>query len=118
MKVKRKVIGILLCMLMLAAIPLAAGISVTPETEDTAAIGRTVCRGLFFNFKTVGLKNQFFALRVHYTEVTGTETTTGVVRMRRVQVGKWTGGYLREIGPLGMFGYMGMATFTGGIDTI
>ena len=104
-------------MLLLSTIPLAAGTTLVPDSEDsTLSIGRTLVRGFFFNFKTVGLKNQFFAIRIHYTEVTGTETTMGIVRMRRVQVGRWTGGYIREIGILGFFGYMGLAAFKGGID--
>ena len=118
MKVKRKVIGILICMLMLATIPIAAGMTAEPEPDTgTTDVGRTIVRGFFLNFKSMGLQNQFFALRIHYTEITGSEYTNGIVRFSRVQVGRLTGGYIRE-GLTGMMGYMALATFKGGIEVL
>ena len=115
---KGKRIGILICMMILAIIPIAAGMTAEPEPDTgTTDIGRTIVRGFFVNFKSIGLKNQFFAVRIHYSEITGTEFTSGIVRFSRVQVGKLTGGYIRE-GLTGMFGYMALATFKGGIEIL
>lgn len=113
----KKIMAILMCMLLIAMIPIAVGATTDDDDKGTTDIGRTIIRGFFFNLKPAGLKYQFFALRVHYTEMTGTETTMGIVRMQRCQVGVPTGGYVRA-GPMGMFGYMFMATFKGGIDVM
>ncbi|MCK5458283.1 MAG: hypothetical protein KAI20_00200, partial [Thermoplasmatales archaeon] len=89
MNVKRKVLGIFICVLMLATIPLAAGMAVDSEPNDpeTTDIGRTIIRGFGYNYRATGLGHKFFALRIHYTEITGTTRTTGVVTMRPVSVG-------------------------------
>ena len=118
MNVKRKVIGIFVCMLMLATIPLAAGMTVddTPDDPETTDLGRTILRGFVLNYRNSGFGNKFFALRVHYIEITGTERTTGVITFRPCDVGKeLLLGYRRD-GPVGMLGYMFGATFRGGID--
>ena len=109
-----------MCMLLMAMIPVSMGLAMEAKTEpdtETTDIGRTIVRGFFFNYRQAGLKNQFFALRVHYTEITGSETTTGIVRFSRVRVGAWCGGFIRE-GPTGFFGHMGLAVFKGGIDIL
>jgi len=115
MKLKNKMIGIFICMLMLGMIPLAAGMNVEDNDPEPTDIGRTIIRGFYFNFKPSGLDNRFFALRIHYTEITATETTTGVVKMSRCYVGKFTGGFMRGFGIFGFTGYMLFATFKGGI---
>ena len=111
---KRKLPPLLVCLLVLSTIPIATGMML-PEEQEPSAIGRTVVRGFFLNYRSTGFTTRFFAIRIHYTEVTGLETSMGVVRFRWVDVGRWTGGYIRA-GPLGAFGYMGMATFRGGIE--
>ena len=118
MKVKRKVIGILVCMLMLTTIPLAAGMTADSEPDDpeTTDIGRTIVRGFVFNYRPTGFGHQFFALRVHYIEITGTTRTTGVITFRPCDVGKELLIGFNYMGPVGMFGYMFGATFRGGID--
>lgn len=117
MKLKRKMIGIFICMLMLGMIPLAAGMNVEEDPEPTD-IGRTIIRGFYFNYKPSGLDSRFFALRIHYTEITATETTTGVVKMSRCYVGAYTGGFMRGFGIFGFTGYMLFATFKGGIRIV
>ena len=118
----KKMLAIFMCMLMLAVIPASLAIAkeanATPTTEkdpQTTDVGRTIIRGFYFNLKPTGRGNHFFALRIHFTEVTGSETTIGILRLQRVEVGRWISGYIRE-GPMGMFGYMAMATFQGGIQ--
>ena len=118
MNIKRKVLGIFICVLMLATIPLAAGMAVDSEPNDpqTTEIGRTVIRGIVFNYRPSGLGHKFFALRIHYTEVTATTRTMGVITMRPVSVGREANIGFNYGGPAGMFGYMFGFTFKGGID--
>jgi hypothetical protein len=118
MNLKRKIIGITLCILMLTTIPMVAGMTqekAVNEPEPTD-IGRTVVRGFYFNMRPNGFGYRFFALRVHYTEVTGTTRTTGVVTMKPVTVGKQANIGFNYAGPAGMFGYMAFSTFKGGIE--
>ena len=118
MNVKRKILGIFVCVLMLATIPLAAGMAVDSEPDDpeTTDLGRTIIRGFVFNYRPSGFGHKFLALRVHYIEFTGTTRTTGVVTMRPVSVGREANLGFNYCGPFGMFGYMFGATFKGGID--
>ncbi len=118
MKVKRKIIGIFICMLMLTTIPLAAGMTVDNEPDDpeTTAIGRTIIRGFVFNYKPSGFGHKFLALRIHYTEITGTQRTSGVLILKQVTVGREASIGFNYMGPVGMFGYMFGAVFKGGID--
>jgi len=55
-KVKRKILGIFVCMLMLVMIPLVAGMTVDSEPDDpeTTDFGRTIIRGFVFNYKPSG----------------------------------------------------------------
>jgi hypothetical protein len=115
MNIKRKVLGIFICVLMLATIPLAAGMTLDSEPETTD-VGRTIIRGFVLNYRPTGLGHKFFALRVHYTEITGTTRTMGIVTMKTVSVGKEANIGFAYVGPAGAFGYMFGFTFKGGID--
>ena len=118
MNIKRKILGILICVLMLATIPLAAGMTIDSEPNDpeTTELGRTVITGVVFNYRPNGLGHKFFALRVHYTEITGTTRTMGVVALKTVSVGKEANIGFAYVGPAGALGYMFGFTFKGGID--
>jgi hypothetical protein len=118
MKIKRKVLGIFLCVIMLAAIPVASGMAVEqqPEDPETTDIGRTIIRGFYFNMRPNGFGYRFFALRIHYMEFTGTARTMGVVTMKPVTVGRQANIGFNYAGPVGFFGYMLGSTFKGGID--
>ncbi len=118
MNVKRKVLGIFVCVLMLAMIPLAAGMTVDsePDYPETTEVGRTIIRGFVLNYRPTGLGHKFFALRIHYTEITATTRTMGVITMKQVSVGREANIGFNYMGPAGMFGYMFGFTFKGGID--
>ncbi len=118
MNVKRKILGIFICVLMLATIPLAAGMAVDSEPNDpeTTEVGRTIIRGFVFNYRPSGLGHKFFALRIHYSEITGATKTTGVITMKSVSVGREANIGFNYCGPSGMFGYMFGVTFKGGIN--
>ena len=115
---KRKILGIFICVLMLATIPLAAGMTVDSEPDDpeTIDVGRTIIRGFVFDYRPSGFGHKFFALRIRYVEITSITRTTGVVIMRPVSVGRETSIGFNWCGPVGFFGYMFGATFKGGID--
>jgi len=118
MNIKRKIIGILVCFLMLATVPLAAGMAVESESNDaqTTDVGRTIIRGFVFNYRPSGFGHKFFALRVHFVEITGTTRTTGVITMKPVTVGREANIGFNYCGPFGMFGYMFGSTFKGGVE--
>ena len=120
----KKTLAIFMCMLLIAIIPASLAIAkegnATPKAEkdpQSTDIGRTIIRGFFFNMRSTGRGVHFLALRIHYTSITGSQTSMGVVRLQRISTGRWIGGYIRDA-PMGMFGYMAMATFQGGINVL
>jgi len=118
MNIKRKIIGIFMCVLMLGIIPVAAGLTtdIEPDDPEQTAVGRTIIRGFVFNYRNSGFGNAFFAIRIHYVEITGTQRTSGVIWLRPCTVGREAILGFKRDGPMGMFGYMFGATFKGGID--
>ena len=64
----RKIVGVLLCMLMVAAIPVAAGMQCDTGTEEPLGpFSKTTVRGFILGSSTDGWSTSFFALRVKYT---------------------------------------------------
>ena len=64
----KKIVGIMLCLLMLMAIPIAAGIQTTTTKDSSDGMfGRTYIRGIILGHRTEGRTTTFFALYVHYT---------------------------------------------------
>ena len=120
MNVKRKILGIFICILMLATIPLASGITVDSEPDDpeTTEIGRTILRGFVFNYRPSGSGHKFFAIRIHYVEITVTSRTAGVVIMKQCTVGSETTLGFNWRGPVGFVGYMFGSTFKGGLEIL
>ena len=87
---KRKLIGILMCTLLLAAIPVAAGMTIPKQekAQTTGILDFTILRGIVL-FKRVtdnGKTLQFFAVRVHYTTFGLSGFKTGVLKLRPVAV--------------------------------
>lgn len=117
MNVKRKILGILVCMLMLTTIPLAAGgmNDKSPEPETTELIGRAIVRGFFMNPEYNGNDIEFRAIRIHYTVFTGTETAIGIVRLKKCEVKNGLFSNIHTFGPLNNFGYI-IGFYQGGID--
>ena len=78
--IKKKLLGVFACMLMLTMIPLAAGmIEPEPDSEPTLDVGRVWLRGLLFRCNRIGNVNTAMALSLHYIEITATERTAGMV---------------------------------------
>jgi hypothetical protein len=90
----KKIVGVLFCLIMLAAIPMAAGMQSDAESEDSLGLfGRTTVRGFILGSRTEGRITSFYALRVVYTtsSLFG-EDESGVVMFQRISfTGKFTG---------------------------
>lgn len=116
-RIKRKILGVFACMLMLTTIPLAAGMIETEPDSEPTDVGRVWLRGLLFRCNHIGNENHALALRLHYIEITPTERTTGVVMMNRVIFKDATyNGRMYEVG-LGMFTYV-FGFFEGGLEIL
>jgi len=101
---KAKILSILICMLMLATVPLAAGAIDTEDTETTDSIfGWTIIRGFIGNLKKQGNDLYFRAIRLHYTEVTGMEMSTGIIKLKRCRISDMGPDRQLTFGPLGSF---------------
>ena len=116
---KRKLLGIFACMLLIAMTPLAAaGVTESePDPEPTLDVGRVWLRGLLFRCNRIGNDNHALALRLHYIEFTPTERTAGIVMMNRV-VFKDSAylGRMYEVG-FGQFTYV-FGFFIGGLEIV
>ncbi len=78
---KKQLIGLSICMVLLATIPLAAGMSCVPEetvTTDSEGLVKTFVRGIIMRPRSTGRSVSFGALFVHY-RVLG-KGTSAVVR--------------------------------------
>jgi len=85
---KKQVIGILVCMMLMAMIPVAAGLNLNtnPDTEPVG-IGKEliILRGVGTGFRTgVAGKVIFFGVRVHYTAIGLQGVRRGVLRLQRI----------------------------------
>ena len=114
----KKIIGILICLLVLSTIPLAAGTE-EKESEPQAQldVGRVWLRGLLFRCNRWGNVNHGLALRLHYIEVTPSERTFGVVTLNHVMFRDSAYlGRMYEVG-LGLFTYV-FGIFMGGLEIL
>ena len=89
----KKILGIILCVIMLMAIPVAAGMQSTTSDKNDGIFGRTTVRGVILGSQSEGRSSSFFALFVHYTSYSllGGEQS-GYIIMKRVSFpGKFMG---------------------------
>ena len=102
---KRKVLGILVCMMMLALIPVAAGLTTELEPQTTGVLDKTTVRGIvLFPRLSFGGKNiVFFALRLHYRTVGVAESQTGIIRCQRVSIPNDLNGFMGNFYIFGTF---------------
>ena len=111
---KKKVIGILVCMMLMAVIPAAAGLNVNTE-PDTGTTGlvkeRIIMRGIILNPHTTrGGDFAFYGLRVHYMSVGPQGIKSGVVHLQRITLAASPNGLITN-------GFL-LITFRGRIDDI
>ncbi|MBU0496330.1 MAG: hypothetical protein KKC68_02515, partial [Candidatus Thermoplasmatota archaeon] len=69
-------------------------------------IGWTIIRGVVLNVKEQGNDIIFRAVRLHFTEITGTKSSTGVIRGKRVQISDVGLNRMLTIGPFGSLSYV------------
>ena len=100
---KKKVIGILVCMMLMTLIPAAAGLNCNTEPEvgtEGLVKERIIMRGLIVNpHTTVGGKFTFLGIRVHYTVIGIQGFRHGILHMQRITLpdvpnGIVTNGYM------------------------
>ncbi len=114
---KKKIIGILICLLMVSTIPLAAGMTESEPEKEPTDIGRVFLKGLLFHRLRKGNMNHALAIRLFYIEITPTERTMGWVTLNTV----WFKdsvylGRMYEVG-LGLFTYV-FGFFAGGLEVL
>jgi len=103
-------------MLMMATIPLVAGVTEDRESSPSPDIaGRVWLRGFMFRRIKSGHINNAIALRLHYIEFTPTERTWGVITMKRIAFRDflYIGRFYET--PLGVLGYV-CGFFRGGLE--
>ena len=114
---KKKIIGLLICMLMLTTIPLAAGMTETEQDPETQDVGRVFLKGLLFHKLRKGNTNHAMAIRLLYIQFTPTERTMGWVTLNTVVFRDSAYmGRMYEVG-LGLFTYV-FGFFEGGLQVL
>lgn len=104
---KSKVVGVLVCMMMLATIPIAAGLNckVGSKCETTDIIAKTTIRGivLFPRISQDGKTINFLAIRLAFRTIKPDGITHGMVKLHRFQIPKNFNGYLGNYYIFGSF---------------
>jgi len=114
---KKKIIGLLICMLMLTTIPLAAGMTETEKEAEPLDVGRVFLKGLLFHKLRKGNVNHAMAIRLLYIQITPTERTMGWVTLNTVIFRDSAYmGRMYEVG-LGLFTYV-FGFFEGGLQVL
>ncbi|UCD12960.1 MAG: hypothetical protein JSW60_05175 [Thermoplasmatales archaeon] len=104
---KSKLVGILICMMILTTVPIAAGLDNKIESsgKTTGIYDRTMIRGivLFPRRSQDGKTINFFALRLNFKTINCEGMIWRVVRLRRVQIPSNFKGYLGRYYIHGLF---------------
>jgi hypothetical protein len=95
---KSKIVGILICMMLLAVVPIAAGIELNkePQKDPAGLFDRTTVRGLVLFKRTAqgGDTIKFFALRLHYRTISlNGERESGIIMFQPVSIPNTMTGY-------------------------
>jgi hypothetical protein len=111
---KKKIIGILACLLILSVIPTASGLLNTTQedVENTGIVKeRIILRGIILNPRTtLGGKFAFLGVRVHYTSIGLQGIRRGVINMQRITLPESPNGIIYN-------GYI-FASFRGKIENV
>jgi len=107
---KKEIITLLICMLLISIIPIAAGVTteqdIEPEEEPEGVFGITIIRGFISNVRQHGTDITFRAIRLHYTTISGMERGMGVLRFEKCRVNDFMFERRWDIGPLGSFSWI------------
>jgi len=113
---KKKIIGILVCTMLLMVIPSAIGTSnLQSKSDDIATTGiikdRIIMRGLVvYPHTSVGGSFVFFSLRVHYIAFGAQGLKSGIIHLKRLTLPEAPNGIITN-------GFI-LITFKGRIDAI
>ena len=102
----KKALAVIICLLFLPTISLVQAVSEPAsggEEEPASIFGWTIVRGLVFNLRKMGNDLVFRAIGVHYTEITGFEISSGVVRLKQIAVSDFGPDRRVHMGVLGVF---------------
>ena len=106
---KHKIVGILICVMMLVTIlpitALATNAS-EPQTAGSGTLGRTTVRGfvLFKRTSDGGKISHFLAIRLHYSTISiSGERSSGIIRMEPVEIPTSINGYMGQVFIVGSF---------------
>jgi hypothetical protein len=87
---KKKILGIVMCMLMIGVIPTVAAVTCIPDPEPqpTGMFDRTTIRGivLFPRVSRFGDSMKFFALNLHYKTTNLLGTISGTMRLKSIEI--------------------------------
>jgi hypothetical protein len=109
---KKKIIGLTICMLMIATIPLAAGtILEKPKSEPTEIFDRVMVGGMFFRLNRVGDWYHGQVLRMRWYEIAPGDRAGGICSFPDLVVFKEAIGSFYKIFQFGL----GMITFVVGV---
>ena len=90
-----------------------------PVSQDTtdSIFGWTIIRGFVGNIKKQGNDLYFRAIRLHYTEITGMEMSTGIIKLKRCRISDMGPDRQLTFGPLGSFSWI-FAVCHGGLTEL
>ena len=74
--------------------------------QGKPAFGWTIVRGTAINVKEQGNDLIFRAFRLHYTEITGSSFSSGVLRLKKVKISDVGLNRMITLGPFGSFSYI------------
>lgn len=102
-----KIVGISVCIMMLATITIVSGVNnnVEPQREIIGIFDKTIVRGivLFPRISPEGETINFFALRLSYKTINFGGITSGVIKLKPVQMPTNFNGYLGKFYIFGSF---------------
>jgi hypothetical protein len=85
---------------------LAALKGIANIAQGKPAFGWTIIRGTALNIKEQGNDLVFRAFRLHYTEITGSSFSSGVLRLKKVKISDVGVNRMITLGPFGSFNYI------------
>ena len=124
---KKKIVGILTCMMLMVIIPGAAGLNYDADTteetnlicddvleetnlicddepEPTGILDRTIIRGVvLFPRSTFGGEFRFFAARIHYTTIYLGGIKSGTIMLRSITLPSIPNGFIGNFYIMGSF---------------
>ena len=112
---KKKIIGILVCTMLMAMMPVVAGLNYDTETTETKFISNnepepegildhTIIRGVvLFPRSAFGGEFRFFAVRIYYTTIYLGGVKSGTIILRNITLPSIPNGFIGNFYIMGLF---------------